>query len=495
MPLQGNFTLQFFAQNWQIITQDPWVLQTIQGYEIELLNHPRQTNLPPPPPPPVLSAPQTSLVQEEIISLLQKGAIIEVAFNPWVVFYSNLFLVAKKGGSGQRLVINLSRFNNYVEYYHFKMEDLKAVADLLRPGDFMCKLDLKDAYFSVPLHRRSQKFIRFQFPGRTYQFTCLPFGLTSAPRIFTKILKPVTGILRKMGIRIIVYLDDMLIMNSTLEGARKDIMILKSILQNLGFPINVEKSIFVPVQIIEFLGIIVDSTTMRFLLPGEKVAVIQKECRHLVSSQVASLSQLSHIIGKLTSCKTAVLQAPLQYQGIQHLKNSNTPLPGSQQLRHTSGSSCPRGPQVVGRQSSPCKWTPHSEFASASNDSIRCLQLGMGSSVLWGRHGGNMDKGGIQSSYQLQSSIICSESIHQGTAKCPYIDSNRQYNNHYLYQQNGGCQKVSPRSLCKTPLGLVSTKVIHPEGRTHSGSPQHNSRQGVPHQTRFFRLAPEPKIL
>ena len=112
-------------------------------------------------------------------------------------------------------------------------------------------------------------------------------------------------------------------MNSTLDGARKDIMILKSILDNLGFLINMEKSIFVPVQIIEFLGIIVDSTNMRFLLLDEKVVVIQKECRHLVSSQVTSLSQLSHIIGKLTSCKTAVLQAPLHYRGIQHLKNSN----------------------------------------------------------------------------------------------------------------------------------------------------------------------------
>ena len=89
--------LQFFAQNWQIITQDPWVLQIIQGYEIELLSHPWQTSL---PSPPVLSPPQISLVQEEIISLLQKGAIIEVAFNPWVGFYSNLFLVEKKGGKG-----------------------------------------------------------------------------------------------------------------------------------------------------------------------------------------------------------------------------------------------------------------------------------------------------------------------------------------------------------------------------------------------------------
>lgn len=88
---------------------------------------------------------------------------------------------------------------------------------------------------------------------------------------------------------------------------------------------NIDKSIFVPVQIIEFLGIIVDSTTMRFLLPDAKFAVFQKECRHLVSSQVTSLSQFPHIIGKLTSCKTAVFQAPLHYRGIQHLKNSNMP--------------------------------------------------------------------------------------------------------------------------------------------------------------------------
>lgn len=46
-----------------------------------------------------------------------------------------------------------------------------------------------------------------------------------------------------------VYLDDMLIMNSTLEGAREDILILKSILENLGFLINMAKSIFIPVQV------------------------------------------------------------------------------------------------------------------------------------------------------------------------------------------------------------------------------------------------------
>jgi len=201
--------MQFFSQNWQHITQDPWVLQTIQGYEIELLDLPWQSII---PSPPVLSPTQTYLVVEEIRNLLQKGAILEVPFNSNVGFYSNLILVEKKGGAGQRPVINLASFNKYVKYSHFKMEDLKAVADLLRPGDFMCKLDPKDAYFAIPLHARSQKFTRFQFKGKTYQFTCLPFGLTSHPRTFTKVLKPIAGILRKMGIWIIIYLDDVLIM-------------------------------------------------------------------------------------------------------------------------------------------------------------------------------------------------------------------------------------------------------------------------------------------
>lgn len=94
------------------------------------------------------------------------------------------------------------------------MEGLKVVADLFRPGKFMCNLVLKDAYFTVPLHSRSQKFNHFQFQGKIYQFNCLPFGLSSAPRIFTKKLNPVIGIPKKMGIPIIIYLDDMLILNT-----------------------------------------------------------------------------------------------------------------------------------------------------------------------------------------------------------------------------------------------------------------------------------------
>ena len=66
----------------------------------------------------VLSHTETLLVVEEIRNLIQKGAILEVPFIPSVGFYSNLFLLAKKGGASQRPVINLANFNKFVGHAH-----------------------------------------------------------------------------------------------------------------------------------------------------------------------------------------------------------------------------------------------------------------------------------------------------------------------------------------------------------------------------------------
>ena len=81
--------------------------------------------------------------------------------------------------------------------------------DLLRKGDYMIKTDLKVAYLMVPIWQNHQRYLWFLWRDSLLEFACLPFGLASAP---TKLLKPVLSILRQRGIRLIVYLDDILLM-------------------------------------------------------------------------------------------------------------------------------------------------------------------------------------------------------------------------------------------------------------------------------------------
>ena len=107
--------------------------------------------------------------------------------------------------------------------------------------------------------------------GQAYEFNCLPFGLSSAPWVFTKTLKPVAAaLLREMGVCMIVYIDDVLILAETKEKAQEQAKALVYLLECLGFIINKKKSELTPAQIMDFLGLTVDTLLMQLKLPGGK---------------------------------------------------------------------------------------------------------------------------------------------------------------------------------------------------------------------------------
>lgn len=313
-PVAGR--LAYFIQNWSLITNDPWVTQTVTGYHIEFTQNPVQLVLPPLLP---FSEEETLAMDNEIKSLQDKGAIHQASLSD-PGFVSSLFMVPKKGG-GQRPVINLKALNNFVEYSHFKMEGIHMLRDLLRKDDFMVTLDLKDAYFTVPVWINHQKYLRFLWKGTMWEFACLPFGLASAPRVFSKIMKPVIGMLRKMGVRLIVYLDDILIMAESKQLATQHAQLVASTLENLGFVVNYEKSVLTPSLQMEFLGFLVDSKTLTLALPHEKVRKIQRECQKALTVPSLTLRKLASLIGLLNSSIQAVFPAPLHYRHLQNLKN------------------------------------------------------------------------------------------------------------------------------------------------------------------------------
>ena len=122
------------------------------------------------------------------------------------------FVSGTKERWGLRPVINLKRLNTFVVTPHFEMEGIQTFKSLAKRVDWLVKVDMKDAYFSVSIHRDHRKYLCFSLREKSYQFTCLPFGLTSAPWVFTKTLKPIAALGRELGFRLVIYIDNILLM-------------------------------------------------------------------------------------------------------------------------------------------------------------------------------------------------------------------------------------------------------------------------------------------
>ena len=219
-----------------------------------------------------------------------KGAIKETRLQGG--FISNIHIVPKKEG-GWRPIIDLRILNSFVISQHFKMEGLQMLKEVLEQNHWMGKVDLKDAYLTVPIHHSHTGYLKFLWKGKAYKFLCLPFRLASAPRTFTKILKPVANFLRSHGVKMLVIIDDILVTADTKESLRQQLRPVSSTLTALGFALSTKKCILEPTQQIEFLGMMIDSKEMKIYLPKVKIEKIKKECRY--ASTTSSQSDRCHI--------------------------------------------------------------------------------------------------------------------------------------------------------------------------------------------------------
>ena len=109
-------------------------------------------------------------------------------------------------------------------------------------------------YYSVPIALEDRKFLKFEWKGDYYQNTCLPNGLACAPRLFTKILKPIYAHLHSVGHVSIGHIDDSFLVRYTRSACELNIQHTVECFDSLGFVIHPEKSVLIPTQEFEFLG-------------------------------------------------------------------------------------------------------------------------------------------------------------------------------------------------------------------------------------------------
>ena len=112
----------------------------------------------------------------------------------------------------------------------------------LIPGEWVSSIDLSDAYLHIPIHPNSRKYLRFCYKSQVFQFASLPFGLATAPQVFTMIVKEVKLMALSRGLGVHQYLDDWLIRTQSQEEAQVNTQAVVDLTQSLGWLINQEKS-------------------------------------------------------------------------------------------------------------------------------------------------------------------------------------------------------------------------------------------------------------
>lgn len=175
-----------------------------------------------------------------------------------------------KPNGEKRFILNLKKLNKFIYPPHFKLEGHKMVIKLITPNAYLASVDLKDTFLLVPVANHSKKYLRFEFNDKLYEFKCLPFGLCTAPFVFTKLMKPVMHVLRSEGFVSVIYLDDILIIGKSKIHCQSNIARTSELLESLGFILNKEKSSLTPSQQCKFLGFVYNTSKFRVELPREK---------------------------------------------------------------------------------------------------------------------------------------------------------------------------------------------------------------------------------
>ena len=243
-------------------------------------------------------------VSSTIDHLIKSGSVIETNRQPRVV--SPLSVTSNSSGK-KRLILDLRYVNDHVYKEYVSFDDWREFQDFVNPNGFVYNFDLRKGYHHVDIFHEHQDFLGFSWSmnnkRKFYMFTVLPFGLSTAPNIFTKLLRVLVRRWHHQGIKISVFLDDGCGTAQTFEEALRDSNTVKSLLGECGFVINVEKSIWIPTRVLTWLGVVVDLNKNTYYISEKRVQSLLASCENLLSSYYTTARKLSWLAGKVASTK------------------------------------------------------------------------------------------------------------------------------------------------------------------------------------------------
>lgn len=252
--------------------------------------------------------------EKELASSLESGA--RKLWTGETRAISSVHLVPKKGPKKFRAVVNMRGVNKGMDVPKIKFEHLQSIIPYLVKGDWMITFDLSQGYTHLHIHPSDWDLLAFEYNGQVFVHTALPFGISVAPFLFTKVVKVMVNHWRALGIRVFHFIDDFLVLNSSKEGLQRDREVIRTTLAELGWITAEEKCCWEPALRATYLGLLIDTAVCRIEVPEEKLVRLLHKVEAARQKSVLRRRSISRIAGLLVSIQLAFHPAKFVARGL-----------------------------------------------------------------------------------------------------------------------------------------------------------------------------------
>lgn len=228
--------------------------------------------------------------------------------------------VEKNPTSGKlRLCQDLRWINGHLPNVEFRMESLHTeLGDVVKPGDKLITTDIEKAYYCLPMHPSAQPYLGWRWRDQHYMPTCLVFGLSTAPRIFTKIMRPMMAFMRSLGVRVLGMIDDYMWAERP-EKMAEVRQAVQQVLPGLGWKLNA-KCEWEPSDEVLMLGMLINTKEFVVKAPEKKIQAARANISKVLSvvreGWHPSLKSMQRVTGQLMSMLLALPAVRVYTRGL-----------------------------------------------------------------------------------------------------------------------------------------------------------------------------------
>ena len=222
----------------------------------------------------------------KFVDVLVEDDLVERSFSP----YNSPLLVAHDSTGKARLVIDYRRINTRLTKLNYPLPLIEDLLIFVSKYKFVTKLDIHSAFHQVPLAENTRQFTAFSTRQHGHlQFTRLPLGLHSSPTYFQFAIESILEGL--FGVSCIVYIDDIIIVGTTLIEHNKNLATVLARLIEFGVAAKPSKTAILPMKL-EYLG---------YIFEGNSVKPDPARLAFLPTFEIMSVASLRSFIGLLSS--------------------------------------------------------------------------------------------------------------------------------------------------------------------------------------------------